>query len=280
MLLAYHKDPTNQACGFVSNNQVAADRRGGPRPRRRRHSPSDKKEASTGASSSNQHPEPAQAGGVGSASSCSAAGAEPMYVEPPTDLGAYGCGHDTPTVLLAPPADYSGPGWSPGKHASSNAQGSSAWSTRPSHGTSDQHVHFNNQEDDLGPQGLNPDKDKKAPPAAKREASRGERDCGARGRHPHREPDVCIWPPPQHAPGPMLPAFQPNPYPQQQYLQPYGPSCPACPPADVYQWYIPSIYLPPQNGAMQGHPNRHLPHPSNSESTPPSGSEALQYHYV
>ena len=31
-----HKDPTKMKCGFVSNNQVAADRRGGPRPRRRR----------------------------------------------------------------------------------------------------------------------------------------------------------------------------------------------------------------------------------------------------
>ena len=45
LLLAYHKDPTNQKCGFVSNNQVAADRRGGPRPRRRRHSPGDRREA-------------------------------------------------------------------------------------------------------------------------------------------------------------------------------------------------------------------------------------------
>lgn len=35
LLLAYHKDPTNQRNGFTSNNQIAADRKGGPRPRRR-----------------------------------------------------------------------------------------------------------------------------------------------------------------------------------------------------------------------------------------------------
>ena len=61
LLLAYHKDPTNQKFGFVSNNQVAADRRGGPRPRRRRHK-SD--------------------GNI--STSCPAAWDEPMWLEPPT----------------------------------------------------------------------------------------------------------------------------------------------------------------------------------------------------
>ena len=41
LLLAYHKDPKNKERGFVSNNQVAAERRGGPRPRRRRKSKKD-----------------------------------------------------------------------------------------------------------------------------------------------------------------------------------------------------------------------------------------------
>ena len=41
LLLAYHKDPKNKKRGFVSNNQVAAERRGGPRPRRRRKSKGD-----------------------------------------------------------------------------------------------------------------------------------------------------------------------------------------------------------------------------------------------
>ena len=40
LLLAYHKDPTNQRNGFISNNRVAADRRGGQRPRRRHRSQS------------------------------------------------------------------------------------------------------------------------------------------------------------------------------------------------------------------------------------------------
>ena len=56
LLLAYHKDPTNQQNGFVSNNQVAADRRGGPRLRRRRHASDKDKQASSGACSSHQQP--------------------------------------------------------------------------------------------------------------------------------------------------------------------------------------------------------------------------------
>ena len=44
LLLSYHKDRKNQKCGFVSNNQIAADRCGGPRPRRRNRQEHDENE--------------------------------------------------------------------------------------------------------------------------------------------------------------------------------------------------------------------------------------------
>ena len=53
LLLAYHKDPKNQD-GFVSNNQVAAQRRGYPRPRRRRNLAKEKQPGGAGAASSDQ----------------------------------------------------------------------------------------------------------------------------------------------------------------------------------------------------------------------------------
>ena len=77
LLLSYHKDCKNKKCGFVSNNQIAADRRGGPRPRHRRQKAGEKKEAS--AASSGTTP-PAEHQDTGGASSSCAAAAEPMYV--------------------------------------------------------------------------------------------------------------------------------------------------------------------------------------------------------
>lgn len=76
LLLSYHKDRKNQKCGFVSNNQIAADRRGGPRPRRRRQKAGEKKEASanSGTTRAEEHHD------TGGASSSCAAAAEPMYV--------------------------------------------------------------------------------------------------------------------------------------------------------------------------------------------------------
>ena len=44
LLLAYQKNPKNQKFGFASNNQIAADRRGGPRPRRRHRQKHDENE--------------------------------------------------------------------------------------------------------------------------------------------------------------------------------------------------------------------------------------------
>jgi len=77
LLLSYHKDRKNQKCGFVSNNQIAADRRGGPRPRRRRQKAGEKKEASAASSGTTR---PAEHQDTGGASSSCAAAAEPMYV--------------------------------------------------------------------------------------------------------------------------------------------------------------------------------------------------------
>ena len=44
LLLAYQKDKKNQKFGFASNNQIAAERRGGPRPRRRNRQEHDENE--------------------------------------------------------------------------------------------------------------------------------------------------------------------------------------------------------------------------------------------
>ena len=44
LLLAYQKDKKNQKFGFASNNQIAAKRRGGPRPRRRNRQEHDENE--------------------------------------------------------------------------------------------------------------------------------------------------------------------------------------------------------------------------------------------
>ena len=44
LLLAYQKNKKNQKFGFASNNQIATDRRGGPRPRRRRRQKHDENE--------------------------------------------------------------------------------------------------------------------------------------------------------------------------------------------------------------------------------------------
>ena len=67
LLLAYHKDPTNKKSGFVSNNQVAANRRGGPRPRRRGGQSIDSLHSgeaeNTGGSASSSHPNPANTDG-------------------------------------------------------------------------------------------------------------------------------------------------------------------------------------------------------------------------
>ena len=81
-----HKDPTEMKCGFVSNNQVAADRRGGPRPRQRRHSPAHKKKANgDAADSSSRNQEHASTGGASASAgpsfvSCAAALPDPAYV--------------------------------------------------------------------------------------------------------------------------------------------------------------------------------------------------------
>ena len=97
LLLAYHKDKKNQKSGFVSNNQVAADRRGGPRPRRRRHSPGDMKEANGNeADSSPCNQECANTGGASASAgpsfvSCAAALPDPAYVTVnPAQPGFYG----------------------------------------------------------------------------------------------------------------------------------------------------------------------------------------------
>jgi hypothetical protein len=76
-----HKDPTKMKCGFVSNNQVAADRRGGPRPRRRRK----KNPNGDAADSSSRNQEHANTGGASasaapSSASCAAALPDPVYV--------------------------------------------------------------------------------------------------------------------------------------------------------------------------------------------------------
>ena len=103
LLLAYHKDARNQKCGFVSNNQVAADRRGGPRPRRRRHSPGDKKEANGDAADSSSHNQQrantngASASAGPSSASCAAALPDPAYVtvNPVNQPGFNGQAHMT-----------------------------------------------------------------------------------------------------------------------------------------------------------------------------------------
>ena len=72
-LLSYHKDRKNQCYGFVSNDQMAADRRAGPRPPRRSAAITAESSSTTG---SNQ-----QSDICGALSSCAAAAA-PMYVLP------------------------------------------------------------------------------------------------------------------------------------------------------------------------------------------------------
>ena len=80
VLNAYHlMNP--RPIGFVSNNQVAADRRGGPRPRRRRK----KNPNGDAADSSSRNQEHANTGGASasagpSSASCAAALPDPVYV--------------------------------------------------------------------------------------------------------------------------------------------------------------------------------------------------------
>ena len=91
-----HKDPTNQKCGFLSNNQVAADRRGGPRPRGR-----NKKANRDAADSSSRNQEHPSTGGAsasaGSPASCAAALPDPVYVmvKPANQPGFNGQTHMT-----------------------------------------------------------------------------------------------------------------------------------------------------------------------------------------
>ena len=90
LLLAYHKNKTNQKHGFISNNQVATERRGGPRRRKRDNK---KGQAGSGACSSHEQPSYEQPegddefidvgdGGVMS-SCCAAAADEPMFLPLP-----------------------------------------------------------------------------------------------------------------------------------------------------------------------------------------------------
>ena len=81
LLLSYHKDRKNQKCGFVSNNQIAADRRGGPRPRRRRQKAAGKTKEASAAGSDKARPEKHQDTG-GASSICAAAESadQPMYI--------------------------------------------------------------------------------------------------------------------------------------------------------------------------------------------------------
>ena len=90
LLLAYHKNKTNQEHGFISNNQVATERRGGPRRRKRDNK---KGQAGSGACSSHEQPSYEQPeeddefidvgdGGVMS-SCCAAAADEPMFLPLP-----------------------------------------------------------------------------------------------------------------------------------------------------------------------------------------------------
>ena len=73
LLLSYHKDRKNQCYGFVSNDQMAADRRAGPRPPRRSAAITAESSSTTG---SNQ-----QSDICGAPSSCAVAAAL-MYVLP------------------------------------------------------------------------------------------------------------------------------------------------------------------------------------------------------
>ena len=116
LLLAYHKNKSNQEHGFVSNNRMEADRRGGPRKRRRAQQPG------SGACSSHEQPSYVQpegddefidVGNEGAMSSCCAAAAdEPMFVPLPQgyqesdpfflpDLNIFGTGSVPTDVLVA-----------------------------------------------------------------------------------------------------------------------------------------------------------------------------------
>ena len=103
LLLAYHKDPLNQKCGFASNNQIAADRRGGPRCRRRRHSPN----RDTGAGDSHHQAQYALVDSGCTRSIISGKNSdEPMYVQPPK----HDDDNDADWVVVAP-HDWKEYGW-------------------------------------------------------------------------------------------------------------------------------------------------------------------------
>jgi hypothetical protein len=74
LLLAYHKDPVNQECGFVSNNQIATDRRGHKRNRRPRRG--EPEEVPDTGGEPEEVPDTGGASGSGDANP----NADPMYV--------------------------------------------------------------------------------------------------------------------------------------------------------------------------------------------------------
>ncbi len=83
LLLSYHKNRKNQKCGFISNNQIAADRRGGPRPRRRRQKATGKNNQPC---DPYEQPDDSPDPGPGGAPCCrvDVAAPEPKYVPLPT----------------------------------------------------------------------------------------------------------------------------------------------------------------------------------------------------
>ena len=82
LLLSYHKNRKNQQCGFVSNNGIAAFRRGGPRPRRRR--PKANNENIQPCEPDDEQPDDSPDTGPDGASCCRVAAPEPKYVPLPT----------------------------------------------------------------------------------------------------------------------------------------------------------------------------------------------------
>ena len=177
LLLAYHKDPTNQRCGFISNNQVAADRRGGPRPRRRRHSPGKRGEDGL-ADHELEDQDQATAAAEGAAST--RARAEPMKIVPSLSLQEAADSTVEYSYFWQPPPER--------LHA---VQGETTSLVPPLHwGTSveanKKDTPANSSPDllDVGPRGLEAEKDEEAPRAGRREA----------GRSRQRQPAVPVMP--------------------------------------------------------------------------------------
>ena len=165
LLLAYHKDPTNQRCGFISNNQVAADRRGGPRPRRRRHSPGKRGEDGL-ADHELEDQDQATAAAEGAAST--RARAEPMKIVPSLSLQEAADSTVEYSYFWQPPPER--------LHA---VQGETTSLVPPLHwGTSveanKKDTPANSSPDllDVGPWGLEAEKDEKAAQAGRREPGR------------------------------------------------------------------------------------------------------------